>query len=79
MGLENPLHIAVLVIVLFLIFGAKRFPEMARALGSSLNEFRTGLHGGIGSAPSALPAAQAAGHAPAAQAPAGNLASEQER
>jgi Sec-independent protein translocase protein TatA len=30
MGLENPLHIAVLVVILLLVFGAKRLPEIGR-------------------------------------------------
>ena len=28
-GLENPLHIAMILVVVLLVFGAKRLPEMA--------------------------------------------------
>ena len=33
LGLDNPVHILFLLIVLLLVFGAKRLPEMGRSLG----------------------------------------------
>ena len=36
MGALRPWHIAVLVVVLVLLFGAKRLPDVARSLGRSL-------------------------------------------
>jgi sec-independent protein translocase protein TatA len=36
MGFLKPWHIAVLVVVLILLFGAKRLPDTARSLGRSL-------------------------------------------
>jgi sec-independent protein translocase protein TatA len=36
MGALRPWHIAVLVVVLVLLFGAKRLPDAARGLGRSL-------------------------------------------
>jgi sec-independent protein translocase protein TatA len=36
MGALKPWHIAVLVVVLILLFGAKRLPDAARGLGRSL-------------------------------------------
>jgi sec-independent protein translocase protein TatA len=42
-GLENPLHLALLILVVFLVFGAKRVPEMARGLGTGLREIRQGI------------------------------------
>ncbi len=45
-GLENPLHLAILILVVFLVFGAKRIPEMARGLGSGMREFREGITSG---------------------------------
>jgi sec-independent protein translocase protein TatA len=47
MGLENPLHIAILLLVVFLVFGAKRLPEFGRSLGSGLREFKSGLTGSL--------------------------------
>jgi sec-independent protein translocase protein TatA len=43
MGLDNPLHIAFLLIVLLLVFGAKRLPEMGRSLGAGMREFKESL------------------------------------
>ena len=36
MGVLRPWHIAVLIVVLILLFGAKRLPDAARSLGRSL-------------------------------------------
>jgi sec-independent protein translocase protein TatA len=44
-GLENPLHIAILLVVVLLVFGAKRLPEMGRSLGQGISEFKGGLLG----------------------------------
>ncbi len=45
MGLENPLHIAFLLLIVLMVFGAKRLPEMGRSLGTGLRGFRDSLHG----------------------------------
>ena len=45
MGLDNPLHIAFLVVILLLVFGARRLPEIGRSLGSGMREFKTSVTG----------------------------------
>jgi sec-independent protein translocase protein TatA len=45
MGLDNPLHIAFLVVVLLLVFGARRLPEIGRSLGSGMREFKQSISG----------------------------------
>jgi sec-independent protein translocase protein TatA len=45
MGLDNPLHLAFLLVILLLVFGAKRLPEMGRSLGSGLRGFRESISG----------------------------------
>jgi sec-independent protein translocase protein TatA len=45
LGLDNPLHILFLLVVLLLVFGAKRLPEMGRSLGSGMRSFRDSLSG----------------------------------
>jgi sec-independent protein translocase protein TatA len=45
LGLSNPTHIALVVVVLLLVFGAKRLPEMGRSLGSGLREFKDSVTG----------------------------------
>lgn len=43
MGLSNPLHIAVLALIIVLIFGARRLPELGRSLGTGIKEFKGSL------------------------------------
>ncbi|HTY97557.1 MAG TPA: twin-arginine translocase TatA/TatE family subunit [Solirubrobacteraceae bacterium] len=45
MGLDNPVHIAFLVVILLLLFGAKRLPEIGRQLGSGMREFKDSVTG----------------------------------
>jgi len=45
MGLDNPIHILFLLILLLLVFGAKRLPEMGRSLGTGLRGFKDTLNG----------------------------------
>ena len=40
MFLREPTHILLVIIVLILLFGAKRLPDSARALGRSLRIFK---------------------------------------
>jgi sec-independent protein translocase protein TatA len=50
LGLDNPLHILFLLILLLLVFGAKRLPEMGRSLGSGMRGFKDSLSGEHGHA-----------------------------
>jgi len=45
MGLENPVHIAILLLVVLLVFGARRLPELGHSLGSGLRGFKDALSG----------------------------------
>ena len=45
MGLDNPVHIAFLLILLLLVFGAKRLPEMGKSLGSGMRGFKDAISG----------------------------------
>ena len=45
MGLDNPLHIAFLVVILLLIFGARRLPEMGRSIGEGMRGFKEAVTG----------------------------------
>ena len=45
MGLDNPIHIAFLLVLLLLVFGAKRLPEMGRSLGAGLRGFKESISG----------------------------------
>jgi sec-independent protein translocase protein TatA len=39
-GLTSPMHIAILLLLALLLFGAKRLPEIGRSLGSGMREFK---------------------------------------
>jgi sec-independent protein translocase protein TatA len=41
-------EIVILVLLIFLLFGAKRFPEMGRSLGRGMREFKDAIGGGNG-------------------------------
>jgi sec-independent protein translocase protein TatA len=45
MGLDNPIHIAFLLILLLLVFGAKRLPEMGKSLGHGMRGFKDAISG----------------------------------
>jgi sec-independent protein translocase protein TatA len=45
LGLDNPIHLAFILILLLLVFGAKRLPEMGRSLGSGLRGFKESISG----------------------------------
>jgi sec-independent protein translocase protein TatA len=45
MGALKPWHIAVLVVVLILLFGAKRLPDAARSLGRSMRILKAETRG----------------------------------
>jgi sec-independent protein translocase protein TatA len=50
LGLDNPIHILFLLVLLLLVFGAKRLPEMGRSLGTGLRGFKETLSGDTGAA-----------------------------
>ena len=63
-GVISPWHIAIFALVVLLVFGPKRLPEMGRSLGKGFRELKDGItqHGQIddaesGPAPRALPPA----------------------
>jgi sec-independent protein translocase protein TatA len=41
----SPVQLLILLVIVLLIFGAKRLPEIGRGLGSSVREFKGGISG----------------------------------
>jgi sec-independent protein translocase protein TatA len=39
-GWTSPTHLALLLLIALLLFGAKRVPEIGRSLGSGMREFK---------------------------------------
>ncbi len=45
MGIENPVHLLFIGAVALIVLGPKRLPELARALGKGMREFREAMSG----------------------------------
>jgi sec-independent protein translocase protein TatA len=44
-GWTSPTHIALLLLIALLLFGARRLPEIGRSLGSGMREFKDSVSG----------------------------------
>jgi len=44
-GLDNPIHLLVIAVVVIILFGPSRFPQIGRAVGSGIRELRGSLSG----------------------------------
>jgi sec-independent protein translocase protein TatA len=62
----QPWHLIVLAIVAFVLFGAKRLPELGKGLGEGLKGFKEGIRGIGDPAPPANTAQNVQQNAPAA-------------
>lgn len=69
MGIENPVHLLFIALVALIVLGPRRLPELARALGKGMREFREAIaqetHEAEPPAAGAPPAGQAQLTAPA--------------
>ncbi|HEY1648978.1 MAG TPA: twin-arginine translocase TatA/TatE family subunit [Terracidiphilus sp.] len=56
--LLQPWHLIVLLVVAFLLFGARRLPELGKGLGEGLKGFKEGIKGVTEPTPAAPPVQQ---------------------
>jgi sec-independent protein translocase protein TatA len=47
-GLASPSHLLIVLVVILLLFGAKRIPQLAKGLGTGVKELREGFSTGEG-------------------------------
>lgn len=59
---DNPIHLLMVLVVVMLLFGAKRLPEVGRSLGAGLRGFKESVNG---QEPATAPQELAAESAPA--------------
>lgn len=67
--LLQPSHLIILGIIVFLLFGAKRLPELGKGLGEGLKGFKEGIKGVTDPTPAAPVAQQSIAPPPPAAAP----------
>ena len=53
-GILSPIHVAVLLVVVLVLFGAKRLPEVGKSLGEGLRGFKGALDGNDNQPPKEL-------------------------
>ncbi len=46
LGVIGPWQIGIIVVVILLLFGGKKIPELMRGMGQGINEFKKGLNAG---------------------------------
>jgi TatA/E family protein of Tat protein translocase len=51
-GIENPVHLLFIAVVALLVLGPKRLPDLARAVGKGVREFRDAMSVGEAEQPS---------------------------
>ncbi len=42
-GLASPSHLIIVLVIILLLFGARRIPELAKGLGTGIKELREGV------------------------------------
>jgi sec-independent protein translocase protein TatA len=59
-GWIGPWEIAILLVIVLLVFGPKRLPEMGKSLGKGMREFKNSVTGKDDDPPAELPVQTAA-------------------
>jgi TatA/E family protein of Tat protein translocase len=70
-GLESPTHLIIVLVIVLLLFGAKRVPELAKGLGAGIGEFKKGAGKAIATLDWTRPPTTAGAHPPLASVHAG--------
>jgi sec-independent protein translocase protein TatA len=54
MGIDNPVHLLFIGAIALIVLGPKRLPELAKALGHGIREFREAINAGAEEQPVAM-------------------------
>ncbi len=57
--MEFPMHWLVILVIVLIVFGGRKIPELMRGLGEGVRGFKEGMHGTSQSQAAAPPAAPA--------------------
>jgi len=60
-GIASPSHLIIVLVLVLLLFGTKRIPELAKGLGTGLKELREGVSAGDGTEAEASEGGEAPG------------------
>ncbi len=55
-GIFQPWHLIIIVLIILIVFGPGKLPELGSALGKGIREFKGGVHAGEERAPEPQPA-----------------------
>jgi sec-independent protein translocase protein TatA len=72
---DSPMHLLIIAIVVLVLFGGRKIPEMMKGLGQGVREFKEGMRG---DQPTPAPPAQPVATPPAANPPA-SVATEEKK
>jgi TatA/E family protein of Tat protein translocase len=61
MALLHPMHLALVALVVVLVFGPRKLPELAKGVGEAMLELKHTLHSGEGTEPGSAVASAAQG------------------
>ncbi len=51
-GLFQPIHLVFILLIVLILFGPGKLPELGKGLGKGIREFKDAMRGGMGSASS---------------------------
>ena len=46
-GLLSPVHMVIIMVIVLILFGPGKLPELGKGLGKGIREFKDALRGGI--------------------------------
>lgn len=55
-GIFQPWHLIIIVLIILIVFGPGKLPELGSALGKGIREFKGGVHAGEARTPEPQPA-----------------------
>jgi sec-independent protein translocase protein TatA len=76
---DSPIHLLIVAVVVLVLFGGRKIPEVMKGLGQGVREFKEGMRGDQAQPPQAPPAnpvQQAVQQAPPVSTPAAPIAAE---